>query len=104
MDDALRKCIGQPVDAILADHHLGGDSGVSFVAKLQDERVDCPILMVTGSSDPQVRARAYAVGVTRVFYRSDLDFAQYLQGLLAQAGNWASGGERAPPCHGEGPR
>jgi CheY-like chemotaxis protein len=87
MEDALRKCIGQPVDAILADHHLGGGEGVTFVARLRDERVDCPVLMVTGSSDPQVRVRAYAAGVTRVFFPGDLDFTQYLHGLLSKAGS-----------------
>ncbi len=84
MEDALRKCVGQPVDAILADHHLGSGEGVTFVSKLREERVDCPILMVTGSSDPQVRVRAYAAGVTRVFFPGDLDFAQYLHGLLSK--------------------
>jgi DNA-binding response OmpR family regulator len=87
MDEALRKCLGEPLDAILADHHLGGGEGVTFVAKLRDERVDCPILMVTGSSDPQVRVRAYAAGVTRVFTPGDPDFAQYLHGLLSKAGS-----------------
>lgn len=85
MEDAMRKCIGQPVDAILADHHLGGGEGVTFVSQLRDQRVDCPILMVTGSSDPQVRVRAYAAGVTRVFFPGDLDFAHYLHGLLTKA-------------------
>jgi len=85
MEDALRKCLGQPVDAILADHHLGGGEGVTFVSQLRDQRVDCPILMVTGSSDPQVRVRAYAAGVTRVFFPGDLDFAHYLHGLLTKA-------------------
>jgi len=84
IDDALNRCIGQPVDAVLADHHLGGGDGVNFVGRLREERVDCPILMVTGSSDPQVRVRAYAAGVTRVFFPGDLDFAQYLHGLLVK--------------------
>jgi CheY-like chemotaxis protein len=80
--DALTRCVGQPVDAVLADHHLGGGEGDTFIARLRDERVDCPILMVTGSSDPQVRVRAYAAGVTRVFFPGDLAFAEYLHGLL----------------------
>ena len=86
IDAALRQCVGQPIDAVLADHHLGSGEGVAFVGKLRQERVDCPILMVTGSSDPQIRVRAYAAGVTRVFFPGDLDFAQYLHGLLAKAG------------------
>jgi len=84
IEDALTRCVGQPVDAVLADHHLGGGEGVNFVGRLREERVDCPILMVTGSSDPQVRVRAYAAGVTRVFFPGDLEFAQYLHGLLVK--------------------
>jgi CheY-like chemotaxis protein len=84
IDDALGRCIGQPVDAVLADHHLGGRDGTDFVERLRHERVDCPIVMVTGSSDPQIRVKAYAAGVTRVFFPGDLDFAQYLHGLLVK--------------------
>jgi len=92
IEDALTRCVGQPVDAVLADHHLGGGEGVSFVSRLRQERVDCPILMVTGSSDPQIRVRAYAAGVTRVFFPGDLDFAQYLHGLLSKPGTEQTSG------------
>jgi CheY-like chemotaxis protein len=42
----------------------------------------CPILMVTGSSDPKMHARALAAGASRVFSGTEVDFTDYLREQL----------------------
>jgi CheY-like chemotaxis protein len=82
-DEALQQCCNARVDAVLTDNHLGGSDGASFVRALREKLVRCPVIMVTGSSDPAVMKRAYAAGADRVFYPGAGDFLQYLRTSLA---------------------
>ncbi|HUR59492.1 MAG TPA: response regulator [Opitutaceae bacterium] len=82
-EEALRKCEGPQIDAILTDHHLGGPNGSEFISAIRQKQVTCPILMVTANSDPKVERQAYEVGATRVFTPADRDFAAYLKSVLA---------------------
>ena len=81
-EEALQKCAGPQIDAILTDHHLGGPDGSEFINALRQKQVTCPILMVTANSDPRIERQAYAVGATRVFTPADRDFAAYLKSVL----------------------
>jgi CheY-like chemotaxis protein len=82
---ALAASAGQPVDAVITDHHLGESDGAEFVQLLRAQGHACPVLMVTGSSDPRVHERAYQAGATRVFFGSKLDFVPYLRTQLSHA-------------------
>jgi len=80
--EALAASQGQRLDAVITDHHLGASEGTDFVAQLRARGASCPVLMVTGSSDPRVHARAYAAGATRVFFGRDTNFPGYLRTQL----------------------
>jgi CheY-like chemotaxis protein len=80
--EALDASAGRHLDAVITDHHLGESDGSEFVQRLRAQGADCPVLMVTGSSDPKVHARAYAAGATKVFFGSDLEFTGYLKDTL----------------------
>jgi len=84
-DEALGACKGAPVDAVLTDNQLGGPDGSSFVRAIRQELLRCPVLMVTGNSDPRVAERAYAAGATRVFGPEDTNFPRYLRTVLGDA-------------------
>jgi DNA-binding response OmpR family regulator len=78
-EEAFAQCMDKPVDAIIADHHLHSGDGIAVVARLRAQHLTCPIYMVTGNSDPDIAARAYAAGVTRVFVPGDGNFAPQLR-------------------------
>jgi CheY-like chemotaxis protein len=73
------------IDAIVTDNGLGLDSGVELISEARGRGITCPILMVTGSDDPQVQSDAYSAGVTKVFMGGRGDFADFLQRLLSRA-------------------
>jgi CheY-like chemotaxis protein len=77
--DALMASAGHPLDAVITDHHLGESDGSEFVRQLRSRGASCPVIMVTGSSDPKVHARAIAAGASRVFSGGDSDFIGYLR-------------------------
>ncbi|MDO8542142.1 MAG: response regulator [Opitutaceae bacterium] len=82
--DALQRCSITKPDAVVTDHQLRGDNGAAFIADLRRQGHTCPIVMVTASSDPAVRAQAYAAGATRVFVPGSLDFPAYLREVLTE--------------------
>lgn len=73
------------IDAIITDHRLGLESGAELTGQARDRGLNCPIVMVTSSDDPQVQADAYAAGATKVFLGGRGDFAEFLQRLLSRA-------------------
>jgi CheY-like chemotaxis protein len=82
VEEALASSKGHRLDAVITDHHLGESNGGEFVASLRARGALCPILMVTGSSDPKVHARAMAAGASRVFFGTETDFTGYLRDQL----------------------
>jgi CheY-like chemotaxis protein len=82
VEEALTASCGRSLDAVITDHHLGESNGSEFVERLRAQGARCPILMVTGNSDPKVHDRAYAAGASRVFFGSDTDFTEYLRQTL----------------------
>lgn len=81
--EALAATETTRLDAIITDHHLGQEDGAEFVKSLRSQGVRCPVLMVTGSSDPEVHQRAYRAGADRVFFGANLNFSAYLKNRLA---------------------
>lgn len=70
-------------DGIVTDHHLGAHDGVQFMRPLAAAGVECPVIMVTASSDPAVRRRAREAGAARVFTPTDRDFVAYFRDCFA---------------------
>ena len=85
IENALDASVRRVPDAVITDHYLGGSEGGEFVRRLRSRGASCPILMVTGSSDPQVHERAYAAGASRVFFGRNTQFTGYLRGALDKA-------------------
>ena len=103
VEAANALCSAQTFDAILTDYSLIDGSGTGFIARLREQGWECPILMLTGSSDPRVHEKAYAAGASRVLWGTKLRFApivRYLLGLKHQAADeaGAEGGGSNPPA------
>jgi CheY-like chemotaxis protein len=72
-------------DGIITDHHLGVEDGIAFIRDIRKTGLDCPVVMVTASSDPKVHQLAYNAGAARVFAGSQIDFVSYFQALFDDA-------------------
>lgn len=81
-DDALVESCAGRLDAVITDHHLGASTGAEFIANLRQCGTQCPIFMVTGSSDPKVHDRAYKAGACRVFGGGNSNFIAYLRTVV----------------------
>jgi CheY-like chemotaxis protein len=81
-DEALPFLKRSQIDAIVTDHQLGAQSGCDFISQARRRGIMCPILMVTGSDDPQIERDAYQAGATKVFKGGRGDFADFLRTLL----------------------
>lgn len=80
--EAIAAVEGVHIDGVITDHHLADAEGPEFVHALRARGVDCPIIMVTTSSDPRVHRRAYAAGADRVFNDLELLCVPYLRRVL----------------------
>ena len=70
---------------ILTDHHLGTAEGAAFIRDFRQRGANCPIVMVTANSDPNVHRRAYAAGAAHVFANGDYAFATYFRQALRES-------------------
>lgn len=82
VDAAIAASTKHHLDAVISDHHLGQTDAGEFLRTLRRQGASCPVLMVTGSSDPNVHARAYEAGATRVFSGQGSGFIDYLRHTL----------------------
>ncbi len=87
IDEALQLACEAGPDGILTDHHLGAEEGSQFVRKLVAAGVNCPVVMVTSSSDPIVHQRAYDAGAAHVFFGNDWNFIGFFQNHFAAIRN-----------------
>jgi CheY-like chemotaxis protein len=65
-EEGLQKAGGVPLTGVLTDHHLRGETGVEFVEALRRGGFTCPVVVITGSTDPRVEEAAYRAGASRV--------------------------------------
>ena len=84
-DEALARSATICLDIVLTDHELCGNDGAEFIGRLRKMGVRCPVVMVTGSSDPSVHATAYAAGASRVIFGTKQGFAPRVRWLLEPA-------------------
>ena len=94
--DALRWCAANRVDAVIVDFMMHEMDGLEFVARLRNDprNRDVPILMVTGSTDADLRRRAHSAGVA-TFLTKPVDVAALrdrLREVIARRSHHASVG------------
>ena len=49
---------------LILDHHLPGISGLEFLASPEGVALHIPVIVITGGADPNISARARALGVS----------------------------------------
>ncbi len=71
LGEAIEIARREPVEAILADFHLGDGKGTSLVDVLEedDRRPPVPILIITGDHDPAIRTDALRRGVDQLLVK-----------------------------------
>jgi CheY-like chemotaxis protein len=82
MEEALAKLSEAQPDAVLTDHHLGLENGTAVIARIRAAGLDCPLIMITGSTNPSVHERARAAGANAVFLNWEKKYLHYLHGML----------------------
>ena len=80
--EALAAARRDQFDGIVTDHHLGDSDGAEFVHHVRAAGISCPVVMVTGTSNPKIIERALLAGVAWVFSGSDSNFVGYFRKAL----------------------
>jgi putative two-component system response regulator len=60
--EARAKLIGAPIDLVLCDIYLPGESGMELVEAVLSRRDDTAVVMVTGDDDPELADKAFELG------------------------------------------
>ena len=58
----------QPLSLVIADHHLGKESGMTLLEEVHDQRPDVPLMLFTGQASTPVAAQAATLGA-RVLWK-----------------------------------
>lgn len=53
-----------PIDCVLCDHHMPGETGVAFLKRVRDEYPDLPFVLFTKTGNEAVASEAIEAGVT----------------------------------------
>ena len=95
--DALDVLARQPVDVVLLDFDLGGETGASFVARAHDAGYTGKILLVTAGMIPLDVAVARRRGVSGIFLKHSSP-AMLLDAIrhVARGGEWMDSRVAAP--------
>jgi len=67
-EDALAHIRDTGTDLLITNHGMGEMSGTDLIRKLRAQKVEIPIVMISG--DPQVRKEAKEAGATAFFEKS----------------------------------
>jgi two-component system, LuxR family, response regulator FixJ len=73
----LEQCDLNGVAGLILDHHMPKQTGLELLARLRQQGLTLPVLLVTGSPSPDVVERAGALGVDLVLEKPVSD-----QGLM----------------------
>jgi DNA-binding NtrC family response regulator len=63
---ALERIDDEGADLVLTDLTLPGESGLDLLIALRERRLDTPVVVMTGSDDVELIARALELGATTV--------------------------------------
>ena len=67
---ALERLEQEGTDLVLTDLQLPGESGLDLLLTLRERRSRTPVIVMTGSDDTQLIARALELGATTVIRKS----------------------------------
>lgn len=72
------------VDLVLLDLHLPGDAGFDVLGWIQENRPNLPVIVVTGTPEPEDRARVYALGASTFMPKPTeaADFQAFIRALF----------------------
>jgi two-component system response regulator FixJ len=59
---ALDRCRARPPDCILSDVRMPGMDGLEFQERLTEDRIDAPVVIMTGHGDVRLAVRAMKAG------------------------------------------
>jgi two-component system, LuxR family, response regulator FixJ len=74
VDRALDRLSGDRPDVVVTDLMMPGQSGLDLMLRLRERGDAVPVVVVTGSQDPELVARAFELGAVSVLakpYASD---------------------------------
>lgn len=71
--DALEALRRTPFDVGLFDYKLGGTTGLEILRTLQSRQVDMPVILLTGSENPEIDQAALDAGAADYLCKSSLD-------------------------------
>jgi CheY-like chemotaxis protein len=84
--DCAEKALAVPnassFAAVVTDYKLPGIDGTELIAQLRARGWACPLLLVTGSDDPEVHRRATLAGASRILFGSRPALLEELVALL----------------------
>ena len=66
---ALERLEREGADLVLTDLQLPGESGLDLLLALREGRSTTPVVVMTGSDDPELIARALKLGATSVLLK-----------------------------------
>lgn len=71
--DALEAMRRAPFDVGLFDYKLGGTTGLEILRTLQRQQIDMPVILLTGSENPEIDQAALDAGAADYLCKSSLD-------------------------------
>jgi len=71
-DSGMRELLSGSYDAALVDYWLGSENGVNVIHQARAQGVTIPLIMITGSAEPQVDNQAMQAGATDFLNRDEL--------------------------------
>jgi FixJ family two-component response regulator len=81
---------GRP-DCLVLDLHMPGMNGLDVQRHLTEERLQVPVVVITGHDDPQTRAKCLSAGAA-AYLRKPLDDEALLAAIYRAVGADHSGG------------
>ena len=83
-EDFLAVAAMSGVNGIVSDVHLGGMTGLELATHAEVSRLKLPIMLISGSGDPQVEGPARAVAAA--FLRKPIPPGELLDAILCTIG------------------
>ncbi|KUP90562.1 response regulator [Tritonibacter horizontis] len=64
-----------PVDCVLLDYRLSGESGLAILSTLKERDADCPVILMSGIGSVDVAVDAVRLGASDFLYKDELSAA-----------------------------
>ncbi|MCA1589286.1 MAG: response regulator [Acidobacteria bacterium] len=78
MDDALQSCGSNNFDLFILDYHLSDGTGFDLCQQLRLQKIQTPILFITGSSSV-TEEKVFSIGGQALMWKNDASFIDNLE-------------------------